>query len=149
MVCEWGMSERLGPVTFGKKEEEIFLGREISKHRDYSEETAILIDEEVKSIVEAQELRAEALIKANVDKLHRLARALLEREVLNSEEIDDIVQVRRAHFRRPRRRPPRRPRGNSSHGSRGQPHPSRPAPGREERQQTWTEPKSKTPSDGS
>jgi cell division protease FtsH len=149
MVCEWGMSERLGPVTFGKKEEEIFLGREISKHRDYSEETAILIDEEVKSIVETQESRAEELIKANADKLHRLARALLEREVLNSEEIDEIVQVRRTRFRRPRRRPPRRPRGNSSHEKRDQPHPSKPAPQREERQQTWTEPKSKTPSNGS
>jgi cell division protease FtsH len=149
MVCEWGMSERLGPVTFGKKEEEIFLGREISKHRDYSEETAILIDEEVKRIVEAQERRAEALLRANVNKLHRLAKALLEREVLDSEEIDAILRMKKAHPRRPRRRPSRRPRKNSNRNGRKHRTGSPEAPAKEETQRRWIEPKSRMPSNDS
>ena len=107
-MCEWGMSERLGPVTFGKKEEEIFLGREIAKHRDYSEETAILIDEEVKRIVEAQQHRAEALLGDNLNKLHRLAKALLEREILDGSEIDEILRSKKPRSRHPRRRPRRK-----------------------------------------
>jgi len=91
MVCEWGMSEKLGPLTFGKKEEEIFLGREIAQHRDYSEKTAQLIDEEVRSIVEAAEERATNLLTNNVEKLHLLAKALLEHESLDGEEIDRIL----------------------------------------------------------
>lgn len=92
MVCEWGMSEKLGPVTFGKKSEEIFLGREIAQHRDYSESTAILIDQEVKRIVQKASDRAEALLKENIDTLHRLAEALLEREILDGEDIDRVIQ---------------------------------------------------------
>lgn len=92
MVCEWGMSEKLGPLTFGKKEEEIFLGREISQHRDYSEETAILIDDEVKKIVNRGMDRAETILKENMELLHRLSAALLEREILDSEEIDKIMR---------------------------------------------------------
>ena len=91
MVCEWGMSEKLGPVTFGKKEEEIFLGREIAKHRDYSEKTAQIIDEEVKRIVEASSERAEQIVKEHIDQLHALAQALLEREILDGDEIDKIL----------------------------------------------------------
>jgi cell division protease FtsH len=91
MVCEWGMSEKLGPVTFGKKEEEIFLGREISKHRDYSEKTAQIIDEEVKRIVEASSERAEQIVKEHIDQLHALAQALLEREILDGDEINKIL----------------------------------------------------------
>lgn len=91
MVCEWGMSERLGPVTFGKKEEEIFLGREIAKHRDYSEQTAQEIDREVRSIIEKAEKKVEKLLSENIDKLHRLAEALLEREILDGEEIDMLL----------------------------------------------------------
>ncbi|MBN2416898.1 ATP-dependent zinc metalloprotease FtsH [bacterium] len=90
MVCEWGMSESLGPVTFGKKSEEIFLGREISQHRDYSESTAVLIDKEVKQLVIDADKRARTLIKNNIDTLHRLAAALLEREILDGEEIEKI-----------------------------------------------------------
>jgi cell division protease FtsH len=92
MVCEWGMSEKLGPVTFGKKEEEIFLGREIAQHRDYSEQTAVLIDEEVKKIVNKAMTRADKILKDNEPILHRLAEALLEREILDGEEIDKIIK---------------------------------------------------------
>lgn len=92
MVCEWGMSDKLGPLTFGKKEEEIFLGREISQHRDYSENTAILIDEEVKKIVNRGMERAEAVLLNNMDTLHRLSAALLDREILDSDEIDRVMK---------------------------------------------------------
>jgi|UniRef100_A0A7C6A8U4 cell division protease FtsH len=91
MVCEWGMSERLGPLTFGKKDEEIFLGREFGLHRNFSEETARLIDEEIKRIVEEQSERANQLIKANKPKLVRLAKKLLEKEILDGSEIDQIL----------------------------------------------------------
>jgi cell division protease FtsH len=92
MVCEWGMSERLGPLTFGKKEEEIFLGREISQHRDYSEDTAIIIDDEVRKIVNRGMERAMTVLNENMDILHRLSAALLEREILDSDEIDKIMR---------------------------------------------------------
>ncbi|KPK99872.1 MAG: cell division protein FtsH [candidate division Zixibacteria bacterium SM23_73_3] len=92
MVCEWGMSERLGPLTFGKKEEQIFLGREIATHRDYSEYTAQEIDKEVRSIVEEAEKKTTELLSVNIDKLHLLASALLEREILDGEEIDRILK---------------------------------------------------------
>ena len=92
MVCEWGMSEKLGPVTFGKKEEEIFLGREIAQHRDYSEQTAILIDEEVKKIVDKAMKSADDILMENIEILHRLSKALLEREILDSEEIDKLIK---------------------------------------------------------
>jgi len=92
MVCEWGMSEKIGPVTFGKKSEEIFLGREIAQHRDYSESTAVLIDQEVKRIVQEASDHAESLLKKNVKTLHKLAEALLEREILDGDEIDMIMK---------------------------------------------------------
>jgi cell division protease FtsH len=92
MVCEWGMSDRLGPLTFGKKEEQIFLGREIATHRDYSEETAQEIDEEVRRIVEESEKKATELLSTNLDKLHLLAGALLEKEILDGEQIDQILR---------------------------------------------------------
>lgn len=91
MVCEWGMSEKLGPLTFGKKEEEIFLGREIAKHRDYSENTAIEIDNEVRRIVVEAAARAEEVLSKNVDKLRSIAEALLEREILDGEDIDRLM----------------------------------------------------------
>jgi cell division protease FtsH len=90
MVCEYGMSE-MGPLTFGKKEEQIFLGREIAQHRDFSEETAIRIDEQVKKIVTAQYERAKSIIQDNRDVMIRLAEALLERESLDGVEIRRIV----------------------------------------------------------
>jgi cell division protease FtsH len=92
MVCEWGMSERLGPLTFGKKEEQIFLGREIATHRDYSEQTAQEIDKEVSRIVEEAEKKTTELLSANTDKLHLLANALLKKEILDGEEIDRILR---------------------------------------------------------
>lgn len=92
MVCEWGMSEKLGPLTYGAKEEEIFLGREITRTRNFSERTAILIDEEVKKIVMGCMKRAEKIIDENLDTLHRLASALLDREILDGEEIDKIIR---------------------------------------------------------
>ena len=91
MVCEWGMSEKLGPLTYGQKEEEIFLGRQITRHKNYSEETAIDIDKEIKYIVDTQMTRAERILKENMDTLHRLALALLEREILDGSEIDLII----------------------------------------------------------
>lgn len=90
MVCEYGMSE-MGPLTFGKKEEQIFLGREISQHRDFSEETAIHIDQQVKKIVTAQYERALAIIEDNRDTMVSLAECLLERETLDGVEIRRIV----------------------------------------------------------
>jgi cell division protease FtsH len=91
MVCEWGMSELMGPLTFGKKEEEIFLGREIAQHRDYSERTAQMIDEEVKKIVLEATQMAAGILKQNEDKLHAIANALLEREMLDGDEIDALL----------------------------------------------------------
>ncbi|MEO7539501.1 MAG: ATP-dependent zinc metalloprotease FtsH [Pyrinomonadaceae bacterium] len=90
MVCEYGMSE-LGPLTFGKKEEQIFLGREISQHRDYSEDTAIKIDQEVQKIIGEQYKRAEKIINENKDAMIRLAEALLEFETLDSVQIRRVV----------------------------------------------------------
>lgn len=92
MVCEWGMSEKLGPMSYGAKEEEIFLGREIQKHRDYSERTAIEIDEEIRGIINNAMKRAEKILRDNIDLLHRLSKELLEREILDSEEIERIIK---------------------------------------------------------
>ncbi len=94
MVCEWGMSDRLGPLTFGKQEEQIFLGREFARHKDYSEATAVLIDTEIKRIVTDCAARARQIIEENLEKLHSLARALLERESLDGEEIARILRGR-------------------------------------------------------
>ena len=96
MVCEWGMSDRLGPLTFGKKEEQIFLGREIAQHRDYSENTAIEIDNEVKRMVLENYERAKKLIKERAAVLHTLAKTLLERETLDATEIDAIIHAQPA-----------------------------------------------------
>ncbi len=92
MVCEWGMSEKLGPLAYGTREEEIFLGREITKHKDYSEQTAEDIDNEVKSIVSGCMVRAEKVLKDNIEFLHKLSKELLEREILDSDEIDKIIK---------------------------------------------------------
>ncbi len=92
MICEWGMNDKLGPVSFGKKEEEIFLGREIAQHRDYSEKTAQDIDTEVQLIVSTAQKKAEAIINENIDILHSLTNALLEYEILDSDQIDKILK---------------------------------------------------------
>jgi len=92
MVCEWGMSEKMGPLAFGKKEEQIFLGREITQHADYSEETAREIDAEVKRIVMEGYERAKRLLSENIDKLNALAEALLEYETLDGWQIDAVIR---------------------------------------------------------
>lgn len=91
MICEWGMSDKLGPLTFGKKEEEIFLGREIATHRDFSEKTAEEIDAEIRNVVLVAEAKTYKLLSRNIKKLHALAESLLEREILDGEEIDMIL----------------------------------------------------------
>jgi cell division protease FtsH len=91
MVCEWGMSE-LGPLSFGKKEEQIFLGREIAQHRDYSEDTAIKIDQQVKKLVQTGYDRARTVIEEKSDALIRVAEMLLEREVLDGAEVNQIIE---------------------------------------------------------
>jgi cell division protease FtsH len=92
MVCEWGMSEKLGPMTFGKKEEEIFLGRDFTQKVDYSESTAIEIDAEVRRIIQDSYHKAKELLKTNLRLLHKVAESLLEKEVLDGSEIDAIVR---------------------------------------------------------
>jgi cell division protease FtsH len=93
MVCEFGMSE-LGPITYGKKDEQIFLGREINQHRDYSEDTAILIDKEVRRMVDTAYKSAVDILSSHRDAMHRIAQALLEREVLDGEEIRALIEGR-------------------------------------------------------
>jgi cell division protease FtsH len=92
MVCEWGMSEKLGPMTFGKKEEQIFLGRDFTQQQDYSESTAVEIDAEVRRIIQASYLRAKDLLHTNLHLLHKIAERLLEKESLDGAEIDALVQ---------------------------------------------------------
>ena len=91
MVCEWGMSENLGPLSFGKREEQIFLGREIAQHRDYSEQTAVNIDQEVRRIVEDNYERCKGMLTHNVELLHGLAQALLEKETLESRDVEELI----------------------------------------------------------
>jgi cell division protease FtsH len=92
MVCEWGMSRKLGPLTFGKKDEEIFLGREFARSRDYSEVTAELIDSEIRTLVDGANHKASKLLKDNVKTLENLAAALLERECLDGEQVELIIK---------------------------------------------------------
>ena len=94
MVCEWGMSDKLGPVTFGKVEEEIFLGRELGVKRTYSEKFAQLIDEEIRNFVVRAEEKAREIIIEHRDKLEKLIKALLEKETLSGEEVDEILGIK-------------------------------------------------------
>jgi cell division protease FtsH len=91
MVCEWGMSD-LGPLSFGKKEEQIFLGREIAQHRDYSEETALRIDAQVKKLVQGGYDTAAGIIDQNSDALIKIAETLLEREILDGAEVLALIK---------------------------------------------------------
>jgi cell division protease FtsH len=91
MVCEWGMSPELGPIAYGQKEEPIFLGKEIARHKDYSEETARLIDREVKRIVEQALAEAGRLLAEHREKLTRLADTLITRETLDDDEIRSLL----------------------------------------------------------
>ncbi|MFH1502567.1 MAG: ATP-dependent zinc metalloprotease FtsH [Candidatus Eisenbacteria bacterium] len=90
MVCEWGMSDVLGPVSFGKENSHVFLGREMGRAKDHSEATAVVIDQEIRALVDAAALRARDLITGNIDKLHLLAAALLKRETLTGAELDEL-----------------------------------------------------------
>jgi cell division protease FtsH len=87
MVCEWGMSNTMGPLTFGKKEEQIFLGREIAQHQDYSEDTALRIDQEVKRFVTDNYGRANAIITEHKQRILDMADALLARETLDADQV--------------------------------------------------------------
>jgi len=93
MVCEWGMSDKMGPLSYGKKEEQIFLGREFATHKDYSEETAKRIDEEVSRIVMSGYEGAKKLLSDHLDLLNRVAAELLEKEVINGQELDDLIGI--------------------------------------------------------
>jgi cell division protease FtsH len=112
MVCEWGMSDKLGPLSYGAKKEEIFLGREIQSHRDYSEKTAIEIDEEVRRIIGESMVRSEKILRDNIDLLHKLSLELLEREILDGSEIDQIAKGEEL--------PPMKKNGNAEHGESGE-----------------------------
>ena len=92
MVCEWGMSEKLGPVSFGKKDEQIFLGREMATHKNFSEATAVEIDNEIRRIVDQNYARVKALLTDNVAVLHRISAALVEKENLTGAEVDEIIK---------------------------------------------------------
>jgi len=92
MVCEFGMSEKLGPITYGNKQEEVFLGKELHEHKNYSDSTQILIDDEVKRIVIAGMDLAMKILSENIDQLHRLSNVLLEREILDADEIDKVIK---------------------------------------------------------
>ncbi len=92
MVCEWGMSDRLGPMTFGKKEEQIFLGRDFTQLQDYSEGTAVEIDKEVRGLIHDAYVRAKNLLTTNLRVLHRVAEVLLEKESLDGPDIDNIIK---------------------------------------------------------
>ncbi len=92
MVCEWGMSDKVGPVAFGKKEEEVFLGREIATAKNYSEQTAILIDNEIKEIVWEAERKAETYLREHLPILNHIALALMERETIDGDELDRIFK---------------------------------------------------------
>jgi len=94
MVCEWGMSPEMGPMSYGKKEEQIFLGRELAMHKDYSEETAKKIDREVGTIVMESYEQARKLLADHIEKLHNIAGELIKKEVLNADELDQIISGR-------------------------------------------------------
>jgi cell division protease FtsH len=97
MVTVWGMSEKLGPLTFGKKDDQIFLGREIAQHKDYSEKTAIDIDDEVRRIVFEAYSSAKNLLVARFNLLEAFAKRLLEKETMDGAEIEQLIQEVEAH----------------------------------------------------
>ena len=92
MICEYGMSENIGPVTFGHRQDQVFLGRDIARDKDYSEEVAAEIDKEVRSFMEDAYATTEKLLSDNIDKLHVIAKALMEKETLEEEDINQLVK---------------------------------------------------------
>ncbi len=117
MVCELGMSEGLGPLTFGKKEEMVFLGREIASHKDYSEHTAERIDAEVRALAEGAYQQAYSMLEQNLDKLHHLAGTLLEREVLDGDEMNRLLHGEKLEPMKPVPAEPEPPAGSSAEKS--------------------------------
>lgn len=92
MVTKWGLSEKLGPLTYGEDEGEVFLGHSVNKRKEVSETTANVIDQEVKSIIERNYRRAEVILQENIDKLHMMAKALIQYETIDSDQLNDIMQ---------------------------------------------------------
>jgi len=135
MVCEWGMSETMGPLTFGQKEEQIFLGKEFARHRDYSEQTAIEVDREIRNIVTENYSRAREIIDQDREIVERIAEALLERETLDASEINALAEGRdlpergEPEKRQPDKRTPNREPGDSGedvvHPAPGTPNPEK------------------------
>jgi cell division protease FtsH len=105
MVCEWGMSDALGPLTYGKKEEAIFLGKEFNRHQDYSEATALKIDAEIKRIVTEQYSRAQRILTDKRPELVKIAEALLEHEVLDALQLGQLLSGQPLEIRPPRPSP--------------------------------------------
>jgi cell division protease FtsH len=95
MVCEYGMSDNIGPITLGKKEEQIFLGRDFTQVQNYSNHTALEIDTEVRRILTEAYQRAKSMLAENIDLLHLMAEHLLEKEVLDGSQIDEIIRTHR------------------------------------------------------
>ncbi len=93
MVCEWGMSDKIGPVAFGKKDEEVFLGREIATSQNFSEQTSVMIDEEIKRIVWEAEEKAVRLLTENISLLHKIAQTLIEKETIDGDDLDHIIRA--------------------------------------------------------
>jgi len=94
MVTRWGLSERLGPLAYGEEEEEVFLGRSVTQHKNVSDETAHIIDEEIRNIIDRNYDRARRLLKENMDKLHAMAEALVKYETIDQQQIEDIMAGR-------------------------------------------------------
>ena len=105
MVRSWGMSEELGPLSYAKDEEQIFLGREIAQHRDYSEETAKKIDQEVNALINKAYNQASGILKEHIDILHKLAELLLEKETVKGTELDELIHSMRPEFKLPSDKP--------------------------------------------
>jgi cell division protease FtsH len=94
MVTKWGLSEKLGPLLYSEEEEEVFLGRSVTQHKNVSDDTAHAIDEEIRAFIDRNYQRAETILNDNLDKLHVMAKALIKYETINSDQIDDIMAGR-------------------------------------------------------
>jgi cell division protease FtsH len=105
MIRSWGMSEDLGPLSYAKGEEQVFLGREIAQHRDYSEATAQKIDEEINKLIKNSYGRAQSVLKENLDILHKLAEILLEKETVMGKELDELIHTLRPGIKLPSKTP--------------------------------------------
>jgi cell division protease FtsH len=109
MVCEWGMSDKMGPLSFGKKDESIFLGREMAMHKNFSEKTAEHIDNEIKRIVDESYERALGLLRDNIQTLHDLSVCLIDKENLTGDQVDEIIATGSLDGQEPPQSPPVEP----------------------------------------